>query len=132
MKVKYFAWVRERVGLAEETIEPPAEVRTVNDLIGWLSSRGEAYAHAFDHFPVARVLDALRMGRGLSVQSYQSNDRGAREKHCRPACTAHVEVRHQLLPRLDVNRCPGCGRWRKLTVFRALHQGTMLQCELER
>ncbi len=24
MKVKYFAWVRERVGKAEETIEPPA------------------------------------------------------------------------------------------------------------
>ena len=25
MKVKYFAWVRERIGKAEETIEPPAE-----------------------------------------------------------------------------------------------------------
>ena len=42
MRVKYFAWVRERVGVAEETVEPPADVRTVNDLIGWLSSRGEA------------------------------------------------------------------------------------------
>ena len=49
MKVKYFAWVRERIGLAEETVEPPADVRTVNDLIGWLSSRGEEYAHAFEH-----------------------------------------------------------------------------------
>ena len=29
MKVKYFAWVRERIGKAEETVEPPAEVRTV-------------------------------------------------------------------------------------------------------
>ena len=25
MKVKYFAWVRERIGKAEETVEPPAE-----------------------------------------------------------------------------------------------------------
>ena len=33
MKVKYFAWVRERIGKAEETLEPPADVRTVNDLI---------------------------------------------------------------------------------------------------
>ena len=33
MKVKYFAWVRERIGKAEETIEPPANVRTVDDLI---------------------------------------------------------------------------------------------------
>ena len=46
MKVKYFAWVRERVGKAEETIEPPASVRTVDDLIGWLAKRGETYAHA--------------------------------------------------------------------------------------
>ena len=37
MKVKYFAWVRERVGKAEETVEPPASVRTVDDLIGWLA-----------------------------------------------------------------------------------------------
>ena len=41
MKVKYFAWVRERVGKAEETIEPPASVRTVDDLIGWLAKRGD-------------------------------------------------------------------------------------------
>jgi len=33
MKVKYFAWVRERIGKAEETVEPPANVRTINDLI---------------------------------------------------------------------------------------------------
>jgi sulfur-carrier protein len=48
MKVKYFAWVRERVGKAEEMVEPPASVRTVGDLIGWLSNRGEAYAYAFE------------------------------------------------------------------------------------
>ena len=48
MKLKYFAWVRERVGTAEETLEPPDDVRTVADLIGWLSQRGEQYAHAFE------------------------------------------------------------------------------------
>ena len=48
MKVKYFAWVRERIGLAEETVEPPAEVRTVGELMGWLAQRNEAYAHAFE------------------------------------------------------------------------------------
>ena len=39
MKVKYFAWVRERVGKAEETIEPPASVRTVEELIAWRGLR---------------------------------------------------------------------------------------------
>jgi molybdopterin synthase sulfur carrier subunit len=55
MKVKYFAWVRERIGLAEETVEPPAEVRTVGDLMGWLALRGETYAHAFETPRVIRA-----------------------------------------------------------------------------
>ena len=55
MKVKYFAWVRERVGMAEETVEPPAGVRTVDDLIGWLAGRGETYAHAFETPKVIRA-----------------------------------------------------------------------------
>ena len=41
MKVLYFAWVRERIGKAEETVEPPASVRTVSDLMEWLVARGE-------------------------------------------------------------------------------------------
>jgi molybdopterin synthase sulfur carrier subunit len=55
MKVKYFAWVRERIGVAEETVEPPASVRTVGDLIGWLSARGETYAYAFETPRVIRA-----------------------------------------------------------------------------
>jgi molybdopterin synthase sulfur carrier subunit len=55
MKVKYFAWVRERIGKSEETIEPPADVRTVNDLIAWLSNRGETYAYAFEKPKVIRA-----------------------------------------------------------------------------
>jgi len=55
MKLKYFAWVRERVGKAEETVEPPVEIRTVGDLIGWLSARSEAYAYAFEKPTVIRA-----------------------------------------------------------------------------
>ncbi|SHG68085.1 molybdopterin converting factor subunit 1 [Bradyrhizobium erythrophlei] len=55
MKVKYFAWVRERIGKSEETIEPPADVRTVDDLIAWLSKRGETYAYAFEKPKVIRA-----------------------------------------------------------------------------
>jgi len=47
MKVLYFAWVRERIGKAEENIEPPANVHTVSDLMQWLVARGEEYANAF-------------------------------------------------------------------------------------
>jgi molybdopterin synthase sulfur carrier subunit len=55
MKVKYFAWVRERVGKAEETLEPPADVRTISELIAWLSERGETYAYAFEKPKVIRA-----------------------------------------------------------------------------
>jgi molybdopterin synthase sulfur carrier subunit len=47
MKVRYFAWVRERVGQAEEVIELPAEVTNVAELMGWLAGRDEGYAAAF-------------------------------------------------------------------------------------
>jgi sulfur-carrier protein len=55
VKVKYFAWVRERIGKAEETIEPPADVRTVSELIAWLSDQGESYAYAFEKPKVIRA-----------------------------------------------------------------------------
>jgi len=47
MKLVYFAWVRERIGKAEEELAPPPSVTTVGELMAWLSRRGEEYAHAF-------------------------------------------------------------------------------------
>lgn len=55
LKLSYFAWVRERVGKADETLAPPADVRTIADLIAWLSSRGEEYAYAFERPAVIRA-----------------------------------------------------------------------------
>ena len=43
----YFAWVRERIGLDEETIDPPGEIATMADLIGWLERRTPGHAAAF-------------------------------------------------------------------------------------
>ena len=55
MKLVYFAWVRERVGKAEEVVELPAGLATVADLLGWLRGRGEEYAYAFEGDGVVRV-----------------------------------------------------------------------------
>jgi molybdopterin synthase sulfur carrier subunit len=55
MRLKYFAWVRERIGKTEETIEPPPGVRTVEELMAWLAGRGETYAHAFEKPRVIRA-----------------------------------------------------------------------------
>jgi molybdopterin synthase sulfur carrier subunit len=55
MRVRYFAWVRERVGHAEEEIELPADVANVADLIAFLSRRDEGYAAAFAEPSVIRA-----------------------------------------------------------------------------
>ena len=55
MKALYFAWVRERIGKGDEEIAPPPDVATVGELIGWLSGRGEGYAHAFEKAGVIRA-----------------------------------------------------------------------------
>ena len=55
MKLRYFAWVRERIGKPEEEIDPPADVRTVAELIEWLRGRGEEYAYAFENPRVIRA-----------------------------------------------------------------------------
>ena len=51
----YFAWVRERIGVAEEDIDLPAGIETVADLLRWLKSRGEEYEHALQYPDVIRV-----------------------------------------------------------------------------
>lgn len=55
MRALYFAWVRERIGTAEEELSPPAEVRTIAELMAWLATRGENYAHAFENPAVIRT-----------------------------------------------------------------------------
>ena len=55
MRALYFAWVRERIGLAEEEIEPPPDVRTVGQVIDWLKRRGDNYAYAFENAGVIRA-----------------------------------------------------------------------------
>lgn len=46
MQLLYFAWVRETIGVAEETVEPPGAVRTVADLVEWLRARSDAHGEA--------------------------------------------------------------------------------------
>jgi molybdopterin synthase sulfur carrier subunit len=55
MKIRYFAWVRERIGKPEEELDPPPSVTTVGELVTWLASRGEEYAYAFENPKVVRA-----------------------------------------------------------------------------
>ena len=55
MKLLYFAWVRSRIGTAEEEVAPPPEVARVADLIAWLRGRGDGYDAAFADLTAIRV-----------------------------------------------------------------------------
>lgn len=47
MKLLYFAWVRQKIGIGEETLALPPEVTTVGALAAYLATRGPGYAEAF-------------------------------------------------------------------------------------
>jgi molybdopterin synthase sulfur carrier subunit len=71
--VRYFAWVREKVGRVEETIDVPADVATAGAFVAWLAQRGDEYAEAFRRPEVVRVaLDQVHVKASASI-------RGARE-----------------------------------------------------
>jgi sulfur-carrier protein len=55
MKLLYFAWLRARIGHAEEELAVPAEVRDVAGLLLWLRGRGGNYAEALRDLSVVRV-----------------------------------------------------------------------------
>lgn len=47
MNVLYFAWVRQKIGRSEETMDLPASVRTVRGLAEFLRAKGGGYSDAF-------------------------------------------------------------------------------------
>lgn len=55
MRLLYFAWVRSRIGIAEEAVTPPEQVRDVAGLLAWLRSRGPAYEAVLASPGVVRV-----------------------------------------------------------------------------
>jgi molybdopterin synthase sulfur carrier subunit len=47
VKLLYFAWVRQKIGLSEEDAKLPHDVATIGDLVAALRARGGGYADAF-------------------------------------------------------------------------------------
>ena len=55
MKIVYFAWLREKAGISEEDVSPPASVKDVQGLIEWLRARDAGHAEALADLSVVRV-----------------------------------------------------------------------------
>lgn len=54
-KLVYFAWVRERIGFAEEEVDLPDDVHTGGDLMNWLKTRGENFEYALEYSDQIRI-----------------------------------------------------------------------------
>jgi len=64
VKLLYFAWVRQKIGLPEEEVAPPSSVTTVAGLVDLLRQRGPGYEAAF------RDLKGLR----VAINQHHSGD----------------------------------------------------------
>ncbi len=53
--LRYFAWLRERTGLSEESLVLPADILTVGDLLLWQARRGHPFDRAFAKPEAIRV-----------------------------------------------------------------------------
>lgn len=71
VNVVYFAWVRERIGVAHEDIETSAE--TVMELVTDLKSRDARYDLAFSD------LDSLRVALDQELAEFEAPLAGVRE-----------------------------------------------------
>ena len=53
--IRYFAWVREKIGRGEERVALPVHIETVQELIGWQKSRGGEFESAFARADAIRI-----------------------------------------------------------------------------
>lgn len=62
VQIRYFAWVREKVGIEEETLDLPSSVATVADLVAHLKSLDENHASAFaEEDAIRAALDQMHV-----------------------------------------------------------------------
>lgn len=55
MRLLYFAWVKEKAGVATEDVAIPEHVATIAELIAWLKRRGPEFENAFARAEVIRA-----------------------------------------------------------------------------
>ena len=55
MQLLYFGWVRGKIGIDRENVDPPDGVDDVEGLVAWLRERGGGYAEALADPVVVRV-----------------------------------------------------------------------------
>ena len=72
MKILYFAWLRTQLGLAEEVINLPDNIESLENLIDHLRARNAAFEAAFSDMKVIRVaVDQEYVTENVSLKDVQ-------------------------------------------------------------
>ncbi len=53
--LRYFAWIRDKTGRAEERLTLPPNLGTIADLLAWQATRGPEFADAFSKPGIIRA-----------------------------------------------------------------------------
>ncbi len=81
LNIVYFAWIRERMGVKDETVDIPSDITHVGALIAWLAARDARGAHAFaEPKRIRAAIDGVMMGPDAPLE-------GARELALFPPVT---------------------------------------------
>lgn len=68
LEIAYFAWVRERMGVAGETVEIPGDIADIATLVGWLAERDARGKLAFaEPHRIRAAIDGVMMGPDASL-----------------------------------------------------------------
>ncbi len=67
-RLLYFAWVKEKTGIACEDVDLPGDIATVAQLVAWLKTRGPEFENAFEQDDVIRAaIDQTHVRQDASV-----------------------------------------------------------------
>ena len=66
LEILYYGRLRDAIGRDRELVDPPSHVLTVEDLLGWLRSRGEPHA--------AALADGATIGAAVAGEWAKSGD----------------------------------------------------------
>ena len=47
MKIVYFSWLKEILGISEEKVMPPKNIKNIKDLIKWLGAKSTKHRKVF-------------------------------------------------------------------------------------
>ena len=74
MRITYFSWLRSEVGFAEQKIDLPCAVNTVQKLIDFLSQTSPGHQRAFQNLAVINVSVNNVMARDLKKHHVSDTD----------------------------------------------------------